>query len=129
MMTTLKKIWAFLKTHWYIPLILIAMVVTAVLFFGKKNKNLVDMFDAAKLKYEKELDIIEYNQKLKEEEQKKNKERYDRVILEIEKKIKLKRDEINKTHKKKVKELLEKHGDDYDSMVKEMADEFGFEVI
>ena len=90
--------------------------------------NLISMFEGAREKYEKEVELIEKNQHLKELEKKQNKEKYEHAITEIEKKIKIKRNELNKSQKKKVKQLLEKHGDNYDSMVEEMADEFGFEV-
>ena len=128
-MSKLKKIWIFLKTHWYVPLILIGMVVTGVLFFDKKKDKLAEMFDAVRDKYEKEIDIIEDNERLKEEEKKKAKEQYDKALLELEKKIKLKKEEISKVQKKKVKELIKKHGDDYDSMVREMAEEFDFKIV
>lgn len=128
MKTTLKKIWTFIKRHWYLPLLLVGFIIASILLFGKKNDKLIEMFNAARQKYEKEVELIEKNQHLKELEKKQNKEKYEHAITEIEKKIKIKKNELNKSQKKKVKQLLEKHGDNYDSMVEEMADEFGFEV-
>lgn len=130
-MSFLKKTWAFLKTHWYFPILMVGLIFASVIALAGRGggvDNLISMFEGAREKYEKEVELIEKNQHLKELEKKQNKEKYEHAITEIEKKIKIKRNELNKSQKKKVKQLLEKHGDNYDSMVEEMADEFGFEV-
>jgi hypothetical protein len=53
-MTALRKIWAFLKTHWYIPVILLL----AVLFRGK-IKNLTKILESSEDRYKKQIDAIE----------------------------------------------------------------------
>ena len=53
-MIAIKKIWAFLKTHWYIPVLLIIGVV-----LKSKSDSLLKIIDAQKDSYEKQKAAIE----------------------------------------------------------------------
>ena len=61
-MTTLKKIWAFLKTHWYIPVIIIIAIV-----LKGRNTSLLKIIDAQKESYDKQKAAIENAEKEKQE--------------------------------------------------------------
>jgi len=59
-MIVLKKIWVFLKTHWYIPVI----IVIAIVLKGR-NASLLKIIDAQKESYDKQKDAIENAEKEK----------------------------------------------------------------
>ena len=52
-MIVLKKVWVFLKTHWYIPLLIIVGVVAK-----SKSNALKDIIDAQKKSYDKQTEAI-----------------------------------------------------------------------
>jgi len=53
-MAILKKVWAFLKTHWYIPLILLIGII-----LKSKSDSLLKIIDAQKESYNKQKSAIE----------------------------------------------------------------------
>jgi len=60
-MVVLKKIWAFLKTHWYIPVIIIIAIV-----LKGRNASLLKIIDAQKESYDKQKAAIENAEKEKQ---------------------------------------------------------------
>jgi vacuolar-type H+-ATPase subunit I/STV1 len=127
---TLKKVGAFLKTYWYLPVMLVILIFSSIMLYGRRKDNtFLRLFEDLRNKYEREVERIQEFEHLKNQEKEENKKKFDKALDEIEKKIDLKKKEIKRTEKKRVKELVEEHGDDYDKMAEIMADEFGFEVV
>ena len=129
MIVFLKKSWVFLKRYWYLPMLALILLLSAIFLMGKKNKMLIDMFDLSKKRYQKEIEAIEDNQKVKEIVQAKEKERYERALSELEVKIRLKKSEISRSQKKRVKQLVKEYGSDHKRIVKVMAYEYNFEIV
>ena len=52
-----KKAWIWLKTHWYLPLLLVALV--CVWWSGRaRTERILKMFDASKESYKKQIDVL-----------------------------------------------------------------------
>lgn len=126
--TTLKKIWYFFKTYWYIPLLL-SWTIIAWLLFRNSKMNIADILYAAEESYRDQIDTLS---KAHEGEIKKRDEtirRYQDTIEKLEEERKRKNEELTEKEKKRIKELAEKYKNDPEGYVKEIADKFGFEYV
>jgi len=110
----LKKIWAFLKTHWYIPLIIIA----AILLKSQKER-LMEIVDIQKDSFEKQKEAIENAAIEKEKRRIEIEKEHRRVLISIEKVA----EEENRTIKKKEKKLVKKLVEKYYNSPKELSEE------
>ena len=70
-MVILKKIWAFLKTHWYIPVIIIIGLI-----LRSQNNRMLEIIDASKKSYDKQKEAIENAEKEKEVQKQKIEKEY-----------------------------------------------------
>lgn len=113
-MIILKKIWAFLKTHWYIPLIIIA----AILLKSQKER-LMEIVDIQKDSFEKQKEAIENAAIEKEKRRIEIEKEHRRVLISIEKVA----EEENRTIKKKEKKLVKKLVEKYYNSPKELSEE------
>ena len=121
-MIALKKIWSFLKSYWYIPV----LVIIALVFRSKVGK-VEEIIKAADDSHKKQLDAI----KVAEADKKKEKEwidkEYDNAIKKIEEKYSKESKTLDKKEKKFVKSVIKKWTDDPDQMAERITLEFGFE--
>ena len=101
-MLFLKKAWAWLKTHWYFPILLVLLIITY--FSGRARVDKVlKMFETSKESYEKQIDVIN---KSHEQELKKQEELYS-AYVDTMKKL----DEMVKKYKGTPKELEQDLGE------------------
>jgi|TARA_R110000824_G_scaffold372076_1_gene561917 hypothetical protein len=126
--TTLKKIWFFFKTYWYIPLLLSWAVITW-LIFRNSGLSIADILFTAEESYRKQIDILS---KAHEDEIKKRDEvlrKYQETIDQLEAERKKRNEELSEKEKKRVKELAEKYKNDPETYVREIAERFGFKYV
>ena len=124
----LKKAWSFTKNYWYIPAILVAILIT---FFTTKtnNEKLLSILKKATENHKKEIDIIN---NLHEEEIRKR----DQLIKEhaetleiLEQEYHLKLSELDKNKKKEVDKIIKKFDGDTESLAKELSKKFGVTYV
>lgn len=104
-MNTLRKIWLWLKTYWYIPLLLVAVLIFAILFAGKKNPamDLLKKKNKAYNEEKKKLEDLERKQNNAED----NIERdYQRKLEDAKKTEELKQKLLRKKKEEKLKKIL-----------------------
>ena len=126
--TTLKKIWFFFKTYWYIPLLLSWAVITW-LIFRNSGMSITDILYTAEESYRKQVDTL--NKAHKEEIEKRDEaiRRYQETIDQLEAERKKRNEELSEKEKKRVKELAEKYKNDPETYVREIAERFGFKYV
>ena len=125
---TLKKVWHFFKTYWYVPL-LISWAAIVWLLFKKDPKNLVSILHSAEKSYRDQIRIINeaHDSEIKKRDE--TIKKYHDTIEKLEAERKKKNQELTEKEKKRVKELTEKYRDDPESFAREMAEKFGFEFV
>ena len=120
MSIALRKAWSWLKHHWYVPVLLILVVLFISPTYGLKNKFFDLLMDTRK-RYQQEIDTINKNnaenQEKKNEIVKKHKEALDK----IEKDFNVKIDELTKEKQDEVAALVARHKEKPDEMAKEIA--------
>ena len=126
--TTLKKIWYFFKTYWYIPLLL-SWAIIAWLLFRNSKMNIADILYAAEESYRNQIDTLNKAHEGEIKKRDENIKRYQDTIEKLEEERKRKNEELTEKEKKRIKELAEKYKNDPEGYVKEIADKFGFEYV
>jgi predicted Holliday junction resolvase-like endonuclease len=123
-MTTIKKIWAFLKTHWYIPVIIIVAIV-----LGSKNNRLLKIIDAQKESYDKQKAAIENAEKEKQEAKSRINKEYEKAAQKIEEEYAKMNKEISNRQKSIIKKTVKKFHSDPDALAKELSEKFGVQYV
>ena len=123
-MIVLKKIWVFLKTHWYIPVIIVLGLI-----MKSKSDHFTKMLQITRDSYNKQIEDI--NKLNKETQTKKDNihKEYEKTISEIEKEFKKKNEELKASKKKEVKKLVKKYYDKPDELADEISKRFGFKYV
>tara|TARA_R110002051_G_scaffold292306_1_gene357041 strand:+ start:178 stop:576 length:399 start_codon:yes stop_codon:yes gene_type:complete len=121
-MIALKKIWSFLKSYWYIPV----LIIVALVFRSKTNK-VEEIIKAADDSHKKQLDAIEVAETNKKKEKEWIDKEYDNAIKKIEEKYSKENKILDKKEKKFVKSVIKEWTDDPDQMAERITLEFGFE--
>ena len=123
-MIALKKVWVFLKTHWYIPVILIMGIL-----IKSKSDHFLKMLQITKDSYNKQIEEID---KINEETEAKKEnihKEYEKTISKIEEEFKKKNEELKERKKKEVKKLVNKYYDNPDELANEITKRFGFKYV
>jgi hypothetical protein len=123
-MNIVKKIWILLKTHWYLPIIIIVGVV-----FKSKRDTLLKIVDAQKDSYEKQKTAIEGAEKEKKASKQKIDEEYHDALTAIENIHKIQNRTLEKEKKKEIKNIVKKHYNDKEAITSEIKDLFGITYV
>jgi len=123
-MIILKKVWAFLKTHWYIPVIIIVAIV-----LRGKNSSLLKIIDAQKESFEKQKAAIENAEKEKQEAKARIDKEYEKATQKIEQEYAKMNKEISSRQKEIIKKTVKKFHSDPDALAKELSEKFGVQYV
>jgi hypothetical protein len=120
----LKNIWVFLKTHWYIPVIIIVAIV-----LKSRSDGLLKIVDTQKKSYEKQKAAIENAQKEKKEAKLRIEKEYEEVTEKIEQEYAKMNKEISNRQKTIIKKTVKKFHSDPDALAKELSEKFGIQHV
>jgi hypothetical protein len=123
-MITLKKVWAFLKTYWYVPVLIIVAII-----LGSKKDKISDILNIANDSHKKQLDAINAAEKEKVESKKKIEEEYENAIKEIETNYEDEKNKLSIKDKKYIKKIVKDWTDDPDQMAERIRVRFGFDYV
>ena len=126
--TSLKKMYAFFKIYWYVPLLL-SWAAIAWFLLRRSSADILNVLHTAEKNYREQIAVL--NKSYKEEAQKRDQalKRYEDTIRQLEREKKHKNKELSAKEKKRVKELAEKHKDDPEAYAREIAHKFGFKYV
>ena len=123
-MIALKKIWVFLKTHWYIPAIIILLIV-----MRGKSDALRNMLKITRDSYDNQIKEIERINDERKEKENKLREEHNATLENIEKEFKNKNQELDRVKKKQVQKLVKKYYDKPEELADEISKRFGFRYV
>jgi len=123
-----KKVWTWVKHHWYIPVILVLVVAFALAGRGVKNKYF-DIMLAARKNYKKEIDIITKNNAEEKQKTLDAIKRHHESLAKIESDFNVKMEELPQKEKKRVDEVVKKFNNDPDKMAAEIANILGADNV
>ena len=123
-MITLKKVWVFLKTHWYIPLLIIVGIVVK-----SKSDALKDIIDAQKKSYDKQTEAIRDAEIEKKNLKEKVEKEYEQAVSDIKLIHKLKKQELAEEKEEEIKKIIKKNYNKPEKITKELSDAFGVKYV
>ena len=124
MIVVLKKIWSFLKTHWYIPVIIIAALISR-----SKGERFSEILEASQESHKKQVKAIEDAEAEKQKRKKEIEEEYENAVKEIDKNYSKENKALNNKERKYVKYVVESWVDDPDQVAEMIRSKFGFEYV
>ena len=119
-MITLKKIWAFLKTHWYIPVIIIIGVV-----LKSQNNRMLEIIDIQKESYDKQKAAINAAEIEKELKKQKIEKEYTDAVTTIEADYEIHNKELEERKKKEIKNIVKKYYNEPEEISSRIFKSFG----
>jgi Na+-transporting NADH:ubiquinone oxidoreductase subunit NqrC len=123
-MITLKKLWVFFKTHWYIPLLIIVGVVVK-----SKSDVLKGIIDAQKKSYDKQTEAIRDAEIEKKNLKEKVDKEYEQAVSDIKLIHKLKKQELAEEKEEEIKKIIKKNYNKPEKITKELSDAFGVKYV
>ena len=123
-MITLKKLWVFFKTHWYIPLLIIVGVVVK-----SKSNALKDIIDAQKKSYDKQTEAIRDAEIEKKNLKEKVEKEYKQAVSDIKLIHKLKKQKLAEEKEEEIKKIIKKNYNKPEKITKELSDAFGVKYV
>jgi len=120
----LKKIWAFLKTHWYIPVIIVVGIV-----MKSKSDSLLKIIDAQKDSYDKQKAAIDDAEQKKQDAKQQIDKEYKTIISSIEKAHARNNQNLEEKKKKQIKKLVKKHYNSPKKMSLEISKTLGLNHV
>tara|TARA_B100001778_G_C18568841_1_gene621487 strand:- start:335 stop:745 length:411 start_codon:yes stop_codon:yes gene_type:complete len=126
-MMTLKKVWVWIKKHWYVPVLFVLVLVGTVfsLLGMSHNKKLIKMLDINKKSYEDQIKAIE---KSHEEEMKRKEELYSKYVetmKNLHKDHDVSLDNLDKEKKKQLDSMVKKYKGSPEDLAKDLSEMFG----
>ena len=124
----LLKIWAFLKSYYYIPII---AVVAIVLFyvFRKKDFDFWTILKEANEAHTKETKSIEKIEEKKQLEQEKAKKEYDLQVAYVEAQFIKEKQDLDNQKKQEIQTLVKKYQSSPEKMAAQIAKKYGFVMV
>lgn len=123
-MIALKKTWAFLKTHWYIPLLIIVGFIVK-----SKSDALKGIIDAQKKSYDKQTEAIRDAEIEKKNLKEKVDKEYKQAVSDIKLIHKLKKQELAEEKEEEIKKIIKKNYNKPEKITKELSDAFGVKYV
>ena len=118
------KALAWLKSYWYVPLALVAVIISYFVF-GRRDKAIGDVLKAATKNHDAQIKAIDKATEEKEERDHKVLNTYLTRKRKIEKDYRARGKELSTKKNKELKKLVEKHYDDPNGLAKELENAFG----
>jgi len=119
-MIALKKIWVFLKTYWYIPVLIIVAVV-----LKSKSNRVTEILKIADDSHQKQLKAIEDSEKEKAQKKQQIEKEYNDAVTHIEKVFKDENKNLEERKKKEIKKIVKKYYNNPDEISSRISESFG----
>ena len=123
-----KKVWIWIKHHWYVPVIIILIIGSSVTKSSIKDK-LYKMLDNQRDLYEKEKKLVVEVSKEKEVEKERVRHAHEELVKKLEEEYDIELQKLKKDKQKELTELAEKHKDDGEELARKIAAALGAEYV
>tara|TARA_Y100000310_G_C20453372_1_gene701858 strand:- start:471 stop:869 length:399 start_codon:yes stop_codon:yes gene_type:complete len=120
----LKKIWSFIKSYWYIPILIIVAIV-----LRKKSDNVKEILSVANDSHKKQMDAINNAEIEKQKSRQVIEDEYENAVKKIEESYATKNLSLDKRDKKLVKTLIKEWEDEPDQMAERISNKFGIHYV
>lgn len=130
-MLTLRKIWVWIKKHWYVPVLFVFVSIVAI--FGvlglNRNKNLLKMLDINKASYKNQIKAIEQAHAIELKRKEDLYNTYVKTMEKIEKEYKMGLNDLEEDKKIKLDSMVKKYKGTPEELAKELSEMFGVDYV
>ena len=123
-----KKVWIWIKHHWYVPVIIILIIGSSVTKSSIKDK-LYKMLDNQRDLYEKEKELVVEVSKEKELEKERVRLQHEELLRRLEEEYSVELEKLKKDKQKELADLAEKYKDNEEELAKRIAEVLGVEYV
>ena len=127
----LKKAWAWTKTHWYVPFIVILIIFGFVIWGVTKNAmlltSMMDVLRSSRDSYKEQSEALESIHRKEIVGRNKVIEEYNKNLKALEEEYETREEELDSKKKKELKSLVEESYNDPEKLASEIARLYGFE--
>ena len=123
-----KKVWIWIKHHWYVPVIIILIIGSSVTKNTIKDKLYKMLSDQRDL-YEKEKKLVVETNKEKELKKEHIRHVHEELVKKLEKEYDIELQKLKKDKQKELTELAEEHKDNGEELARKIAKALGAEYI
>ena len=127
----LKRVWSWLKHHWYVPLVLVGIIIAVLVWALTKNgayvAALIDVLENSREAHKKEVDALNEIDAQATRDRERILDEYNKNIKELEKEYAEKDEELDDAKKKEIKKLVEEGYNDPERLARELARLYGLE--
>ena len=127
--TLLLKAWAWIKTHWYVPVLFIIAALLTILTKGDSVGPILDLMDKNRKNYEDRVRVLEENRENEIRRSELVRTKFDETIRQIERQHNESSDSLDRKKRKRVKEIVESFHQDPRSLSEALEKEFGFKNV
>lgn len=124
----LRKLWSWIKNYWYIPVILIGIVLLTVVL-RKPPESLSKILSKAIDSHKKEVDLIEKAHQQEIEKRNKALNTYQSRMKAIEEEFKKKNIDLDAKQKKEIEKIVKKNKENPEELAREIAEKYGFTLV
>jgi hypothetical protein len=129
--TFLKKVWAWTKAHFWLPIMLLLLLVGFLLYILTRNAafltTVIEAFDGSRESYKKEIEYLNESRKKEAEEKSKALEEYNKNLKVLEEEYAARNETLGSDKKKELKKLIDESYNDPDKLARELATLYGLE--
>ena len=124
--TFLLKAWAWIKTHWYVPVLFIIATLLTILTKGNSVGPILELMDKNRKNYEERVRVLEENRENEIRRSESVRTTFNETIREIERQHSESNNSLDREKRKRIKELVENFHQDPGSLSEALEKEFGF---
>ena len=115
-----KKLWTWLKHHWYFPVIIVLIIITG--FAGRSSRQkLFGLLEKQKENYEKEIQVVKEAAEEASKEKNKVAKKFVEDLKAIEEQHNIKINELEKEKQEELKSTIEEKRNKPDELAKDIA--------
>ena len=127
--TFLLKAWAWIKTHWYVPVLFITAALLTILTKGNAVGPILELMDKNRKNYENRVKVLEESRENEIRRSEEVRIKFDETIRQIERQHDESSSSLDRERRKRVKELVENFHQDPGSLSEALEREFGFKNV
>jgi len=121
---TLKKIWAFIKSYWYVPVLVVVAIV-----LRSQSRRASEIIKIAKDSHLKQLKAINDAENEKAQKKAQIEKEYDEVVARVEKVYREENKALEDHKKKEIKNIVKKYYNNPEEISSRLSKSFGLKYV
>jgi uncharacterized protein YlxW (UPF0749 family) len=121
---TLKKIWAFIKSYWYVPVLVVVAIV-----LRSQSRRASEIIKIAKDSHLKQLKAINDAENEKAQKKAQIEKEYDEVVARVEKVYREENKALEDHKKKEIKNIVKKYYNNPEEISSRLSKSFGLTYV